>query len=234
MNNTPCRTPPTQRFSVELLGRTWQLERHGDLESLWEAMGQDEELAQGFADDERLPYWTELWPAAMVLGGWLDRQRGRIQGRPCLDLGCGLGLSALVGASLGAQVLAIDYEWPAVSFAICNARRNSDKLVAAPVFSQMDWRQPGLKPAAFACIWGADVMYERRFAAPVAALLEQALAPEGTAWFTDPGRTVFKAFLELMLENNWRCEAVLKEETPQVTAPGPPAGVTVWELTRAV
>jgi len=37
---------------------------------------------------------------------------------------------------------------------------------------------------------GADILYERRFFEPVAALLDHALAPEGVAWIADPERSV--------------------------------------------
>ena len=46
-------------IELSLCGRQWHLERAGDLESLWDAMDSDE-----FGEDERLPYWTELWPAS--------------------------------------------------------------------------------------------------------------------------------------------------------------------------
>lgn len=231
---TPSDTAamPRQRFSVELLDRTWKLERHGDLESLWEAMGQESETESAFAQDERLPYWTELWPSSVLLGRYLGQQRDRIAGSLCLDLGCGLGLSALAGACLGGRVVAVDYEWPAVSFARNNVCRNQGQLkgFVAPV--QMDWRAPALQPGVFPCIWGGDVMYERRFAQPLCDVLEQTLAPQGCAWIAEPGREIFSCFVALMRTRGWSCEPVLKEKTPQITAPGPPASVSVWELKR--
>ena len=61
------------QISVRAAGRLWRLERAADLEALWEAMTAD---ADDFAD-ERLPYWTELWPSSLVLGEWLYEQRQR-------------------------------------------------------------------------------------------------------------------------------------------------------------
>lgn len=226
-------TAPREAFSVELLGRTWNLERHGDLEALWEAMGRDQQALKRFEQDERLPYWTELWPSALLLGKWLELRKGELRHRACLDIGCGLGLSALAGAHLGARVLAIDYEWPAVSFATANARANVDKLQGPVLAAQMDWRQPAFAAGSFHRIWGADVMYERRFAEPLADALDYALAPGGLAWIAEPGRAVYDGFVALLQERGWRCEAVMEERTPPVTAPGPPARVTVWELARA-
>ena len=48
--------------------------RHG---SLWESMTE-------FTEDERLPYWTELWPSSLVLADWLYQRRESLRGQPCL------------------------------------------------------------------------------------------------------------------------------------------------------
>lgn len=232
MPDPDCHNLPRQTFSVQLLDRTWKMERHGDLESLWEAMDDDLQARRRFAEDERLPYWTELWPSSVLLGHWLGQNAQAIRGQWCLDLGCGLGLSALAGASVGGRVLAMDYEWPAVAFTRDNARRNSAHIRGSVTPLQMDWRSPALQTGVFACVWAADVMYERRFAEPLAGVLAHALAPDGKVWIAEPGRAVFEPFVRHMRKQGWRCEALLTEKTPQVTVAGPPASVTIWELTR--
>ena len=108
-------SPPDGFVETVVQGRTWRLSRPADLESLWDSLGQDQ-----FGDDERLPYWVELWPATLALCGWRARQE--LRGRRCLDLGCGLGLSALQASSLGAQVVGMDFERDALRFAARNAR----------------------------------------------------------------------------------------------------------------
>ncbi|MDO9081662.1 MAG: methyltransferase, partial [Humidesulfovibrio sp.] len=55
-------------LEAEVAGRVWRLSRPADLESLWAAMGEG-----GLDDDERLPYWVELWPAAVLLARWVAR-----------------------------------------------------------------------------------------------------------------------------------------------------------------
>lgn len=228
-----CVNGPRQRFSVELLGQTWVMERHGDLEALWEAMGQDQDLAgELFGQDERLPYWTELWPASVLLGKQLARKQGRIHGRTCLDMGCGLGFTALLGAHLGAGVLALDYEWPAVRFTAGNAALNRAKLSAWVRPVQMDWRRPAIREGAVDCIWGADVMYEKRFVAPVAAFLQHCLAPGGVVWITEPQRDTFTSFAVHMRTAGWRCDKLGEERLPHVTVQGPETGVNLWELAR--
>lgn len=106
-------------FRVRACGRSWELTRAADLEQLWHAMTDD---PRNF-EDERLPYWTELWPSSVALAEWLALRREEIAGRPCLDLGCGLGLTALAGQWLGARVTAVDYEEAALGFA--------DKMLAS-------------------------------------------------------------------------------------------------------
>ena len=77
-------------------------------------------LNQAFEEDDRIPYWTEIWPAGIALAEWLGEQRKKIENRVCLDLGCGLGFTALAGAWLGAKVLAMDYEYQALYHAALN------------------------------------------------------------------------------------------------------------------
>ena len=88
--DTPLSEGGWQPFlTVNACGRDWTLERAADMEALWEAMTE-------FTEDERLPYWTELWPSSLVLADWLYQRRESLRGQPCLDLGCGIGLTALV------------------------------------------------------------------------------------------------------------------------------------------
>jgi len=48
-----------------------------------------------FEQDERLPYWAELWPSAEALSRFLFRNPHLVAGRSVLELGCGLGLTSL-------------------------------------------------------------------------------------------------------------------------------------------
>src|SRR5262249_8523325 len=56
-----------------------------------------------FAEDERLPYWAELWPAAVAMVHYMTA-RLPLTGRRVLELGCARG-SVGIGARLrGARV----------------------------------------------------------------------------------------------------------------------------------
>lgn len=213
-----------QSIVVNLCGKEWTLFRPRDLESLWEAMSEDE-----FIEDERLPYWVELWPASLALAGYLNTMQDRIKDKVCLDLGCGLGLTALVGTWLGARVIAADYEPKAFPYAKRNALVNN---VPAPLWVVMDWRKPAVLPASFDFIWGGDIMYEKRFVEPVMTFLEYALKPDGTVWLAEPGRNVYDFFKARLFASGWTSHCVLKEAVESLHLQASQVHINLWKLTR--
>jgi predicted nicotinamide N-methyase len=180
-----------QRIPVRAGGLDVMVERSCDLETLWESMGQDE-----FGEDERVPYWAELWPAAVGLARWLADNPDEVRGRRVLEAGCGLGLSATVAALLSASVAAFDYEPEAAR----HARRNMEINGADAVALAMDWRAPAVAPGTFDLVLAADVLYEKRFVQPLAGLFAHALAPGGRVWMAEPDREVSQPAMYRFLE----------------------------------
>ncbi|MEF2230494.1 MAG: methyltransferase domain-containing protein [Pseudodesulfovibrio sp.] len=210
---------PGSRVVVEVAGRAWLLDRAADMEALWDAMdGAD------LDEDERLPYWAEVWPASVLLARHILRSADALRGRPCLDVGCGLGLTGMVAACAGAEVVAFDYEWPAVRFARHNATLNG---APQPLWLCMDWRQPALRQGAFEFIWGGDVLYEKRFFDPLIRLFRHALAPGGRIWIGEPVRTVSRPVWDLVRGQGFSAEKLTVEK---VALCGQDATVNLWEL----
>jgi len=221
----PKSSPVSAGFvEAEVLGRTWRLSRPADLESLWAAMGEGD-----LGSDERLPYWVELWPAAVLLARHVAGNSGALAGRVCLDAGCGLGLPALVAAAAGARVIAFDYEPEALVYARKNAALNLAPGTPPPLFTVMDWRAPAVAPGCADVILGADILYERRFFEPVAAFLDYALAPGGKVWIADPERTVSAGACERLAAKGWR---VATPQTARVAQSGQNMTVHLREITR--
>ncbi len=218
----------TPIIHVRVCGRDFELHRAADLEELWDAMTQQERVSS-FEDDERLPYWTELWPSSVALCGWLYEQRERIIGARCLDVGCGLGLTALVGQWLGGQVIAMDYEEDALHFAHKNALVND---IPQPLWTTMDWRRPALQQASIDFLWGGDIMYERGFVHPVLNFIDYALAKNGVAWIAEPNRSVYEFFRAEILRRNWIAKRVYEAPIEALYAQDVPVKVQVWELRR--
>lgn len=203
-------------------GREWRLAR-GDMERLWETMTDFD------GEDERLPYWAELWPSSLVLARFLRAEAACIAGRRCLDIGCGIGFTALVGQWLGAVVLGMDYEPAALSFARRNARLNQ---VPSPLWAVMDWRRPAIAPGSIDVAWGGDIMYERRFAEPLAYFLRHVLRPGGCAFVAEPTRTVYEAFFAAVNAQGLGMRCVHREEATALNAQERPVPVRVWQITR--
>ena len=180
--------------------------------------------------DEHIPYWTELWPSSIALCSWLSERRDEIAGRSCLDLGCGLGLTALAATSLGARVTAVDYEFDALHYARVNAAANG--ISPEPVWLAMDWRHPALREGSMERIWGGDIMYETRFVDPVLSLFSHCLAPGGKAWVAEPGREVYQAFLNGLASGGFAGKKVFRGRVDALYTQTVPVTVSVWEITR--
>lgn len=144
---------------------------------------------EAFEDDEFLPYWAELWPSALSLAEALGRRD--LHGARVAELGCGLGLPSVAAALGGARVLATDWSEDALAAARRNARLNGVYVETL----RCSWAEPGalLARAPFDLILASDVLYERRNAGPLLALLPR-LGRE--VLLADPGRPALPAFLE--------------------------------------
>ena len=138
---------------------------------------------EDFARDERLPYWAELWPSALILARHVGSLDGA--GRTLLELGCGVGLVAAAASRSGFAVTATDYYADALLFTRLNVTRNSGR---APTVMELDWRAIPPDLGRFDVIVASDVLYERRYPALIASVIARALAPGGMALIADPGR----------------------------------------------
>jgi predicted nicotinamide N-methyase len=140
---------------------------------------------EAFAQDEFLPYWAELWPAATALAEALPD----VAGLRVVELGCGLGVTSLVAAARGALVTATDWAVDAIDLLRQNASRNGLELRA----EVRDWRDNWNE--TFDLALAADVLYERRNVEPLAARL-RALAPVALVGLA--GRPYEQEFLRLV------------------------------------
>lgn len=178
---------PVSSSRVPLAGRTFELLAPAGSDDLVDSPA----VVERFADDEYLPYWSQLWPAGLLLADAIAAWG------PCgddpprvLELGCGLGLASLVLSHLGYRVVASDYDEDALAFVAENARRNR---VRAPETRYLDWREP-VAGLSFDRIVAADVLYETRNLRPVAEFLHDHLETGGFALIADPNRMTAEGF----------------------------------------
>jgi len=144
---------------------------------------------EAFERDERIPYWADVWESAIVLAEELSGMDGA--GRRLLELGCGLGLPAILAVRRGFLVTATDYEQPALEGLAYSARQNG---IDCPETRIVDWRNPPDDLGRYDLVVAADVLYERHHPAALATVLARSLAAEGEGLVADPCRQVAGAF----------------------------------------
>ncbi|MCB2191232.1 MAG: methyltransferase domain-containing protein [Deltaproteobacteria bacterium] len=156
----------------------------------------DERVNQGHYGLTELPYWTKLWPAAMVLAQFSLRL-GKGEGT-VLELGAGMGLPALVAAAAGRPAVITDLDPDALEFARAAAEKNG--LGDMVEISSLDWEAPDRELGVFNTILGAEVLYHPPVYPTLVELLARLLAPGGTAFLSHQERPFAIAFFDLAQE----------------------------------
>ncbi|HEX2373136.1 MAG TPA: methyltransferase domain-containing protein [Actinomycetota bacterium] len=188
--------------TVRLPGRAVRMLRPRDGDAIL-----DELLAEDDPDEDRLPFWAQLWPSGTTLAQAIASRP--LTGRRVLELGCGLGLVAVTAALAGATVLAVDRSPEAISFAAVNAARNGVTLqTAVAAFAEPERL---LREAPWDLVLAADVLYEQRNVPVLLWLLPRLVDPTGEVWLADPGRAMLARFLAGVDATGWRREQVASD-----------------------
>jgi predicted nicotinamide N-methyase len=162
-------------------------------------------VLQRFEQDEYMPYWAHVWPAACMLAEFILAEDPAPEGGRALEIGSGLGLVAIAAAKAGWQVTCSDYDADALDFAQHNAGRNGVTLAG---FEVLDWRRPILGQRRFDRLLAADVLYEVRNHSPIVELIAASLAPGGAAMICDPDRQVARGFVGLLADSGMTYERI--------------------------
>lgn len=177
-----------------------------------------------FANDERLPYWADIWPAAGVLA---NRIIAMSPGdRRLLELGCGAGLASVAAAMAGFDVTATDYYEDALRFTALNVLANTGALIQTQV---ADWRRFPHDLGRFDLVVASDVLYERPYAELIASVIDRTLTARGTALVTDPGRLAAPEFVEQCKERGMIAATVDRVAHQE---PGIRQTIDVYEIRR--
>ncbi len=196
-------TPPEAfgrrvRDEVTIAGRAFHFDRPAGLDHLFDHPA----VRSAYASDEYIPYWADLWPAAIMLGEvvaaepwdvWSTRSASGndtathgVSGALPLEaqeFGCGLGISGMVALSRGLHVTFSDVDEAAVQLAAANARLNGFRHFET---AAIDLRATPARQ--FPVLLAADVCYELRLTEAVVQFVTASLAPGGLALLTDTDR----------------------------------------------
>ncbi|GBD20704.1 hypothetical protein HRbin28_01149 [bacterium HR28] len=164
------------------------------------------ELAQD-DPEEQLPYWAELWPSGIALGDAILLNPDAVCGRFVVELGCGLGVTAVAALWAGAELLVTDYSPEALLLTHWNCLQNTGR---APATWRLNWRQPSpeflalVESTSLPLVLAADVLYEERDIVPLLALVERMITPGGSLWLAEPGRRTAAMFVERLRTMGWQ------------------------------
>ncbi|XP_019645726.1 PREDICTED: protein N-lysine methyltransferase METTL21A-like [Branchiostoma belcheri] len=102
-----------------------------------------------------------IWPAAIIMGRYLEANKDSVVDRNVIELGAGTGLTGIVASLLGAKVTLTDTKEALESTSI-NVGRNTKKVRHAPKVQQLRWGADlHMYPESdhYDYILGADIIY---------------------------------------------------------------------------
>ncbi len=182
-------------------GYTFRLERIKDCEPLLDNIDETE-----FDEDERIPYWAELWPSSIALADFVLEHRGVFLSKSVIEIGCGLGLTGMAAHVAGADVLFTDYDQYALEYTKNNFFRNFNQ----PAQVQMlDWRKQDID-RKFDILIAADVLYEKRWLQPVLDTIGACVKPDGWVYLAEPGRSIASEFFKMIDDSSWKYKKLEK------------------------
>lgn len=141
-------------------------------------------------DEDKVPCWAEIWPAARGISHWVWNNLS-FHGEDLLELGAGLGLPGIVCALKGAVVTFSDFNPSALELAIQNAEING--VHTANKFLG-DWRKFNLKQR-YKWILCSDVTYDPKLNIYILNIIQNNLSPGGNLLVAHPGRPATFEFL---------------------------------------
>jgi predicted nicotinamide N-methyase len=170
----------TRMLTVRLGGRNYRIRALSDLQQFADPTGQAQRAG---ISSSLWSLFGQVWPSGRVLAEAMSSFD--VQGKRILELGCGLGLSSLVLADRGANIVASDHHPLAEPFLAYNAGLND---LPAVTYRDLPWEVPDTTLGKFDLIIGSDILYERDHAAQIAAMMQRHAQPAAELLITDPGR----------------------------------------------
>lgn len=184
--------------------------RVGDLNVILDGMSERGSESPDLDGTQWQPYWAEVWSSSQAIISALCQRE--LAGRRVLDLGCGLGLTGAVVASLGAKVVLVDAAPPALLF----ARLNTWPWRTRVEIRRFDWNKDRLDGHRFDLIVGSDILYDREDWAALWKLWDRVLNLDGEVLLGEPGRSMGKEFLHGIDRQLWQVEVAPWSTTHRV------------------
>jgi predicted nicotinamide N-methyase len=186
--------------------------------------------------EENLPYFAQVWPSGIALADLLAEQPEFVAHRRTLEVGCGLGITAIAASRAGALLTIADYFPASLDLTAANLERSGAPAVKA---RQLNWRDQASVDALasdgpFQIVIAADVLYESRDIAPLRSFFDHVLAPSGTLILAEPGRPVAARFLNDAATKGWDVGEIARHNGPWPDAKDTAVSVRIHTLRRRI
>lgn len=149
------------------------------------------------------PYWSKLWPSAIAISNFINRNQELVLDKEVLELAAGLGLPSLVAARLASRVTCSDYLPEAVKVIQESIDHHSTGNMEA---SLLDWNDlpSSLQPDVLLL---SDINYEPEQFRQLLIVLKRFIEKGTIILLSTPQRLMAKPFIEQLMP--WCC---LQEE----------------------
>ncbi len=182
---------PLSHEVIRLSGHGFSMACIADVDALFDRL-LDKPDSHPDVTDERIPYWAEIWPAAIGLSEYLSLNPSLVMGKKVVEIGCGLGLPGLVAGRLGAEVLLTDYLNEPLELARYNWERNIQQPATV---RQLDWRQVEDLPESD-LVLASDIAYESRAFPFLRTLIGHYIDKGSVILISEPSRTFAAEFFK--------------------------------------
>lgn len=211
---------PVFQRKIDVAGNTYLIAALKDAADLLDLP----EFEERFIKQDIAPYGLELWPAAVMLSQHIASGDPG-DGRRALELGCGLGLVAVVATRCGWRVTTTDNDKDALDFARYTASIND---VSIEGYTVLDWNHPP-PTERFSRIFAADVLYQIVDHTPFLKCIDALLADDGRAMIADPNRSIVDQFPQLARDAGFIVEV---SSARAMLDDGPETKGRIFHLTR--
>lgn len=134
------------------------------------------------------PFWAFPWAGGVALARTILDEPVRVRGRLVLDLGCGGGVASFACASVGARVVANDFDpW---ALAVTRSAALRQQLRVETLLHDFARQPEGIE--AYDVVLCSELAYDKTEAPQQRAALERAARSGATVLLADSGRTYFE------------------------------------------
>jgi predicted nicotinamide N-methyase len=151
------------------------------------------------------PYWAKIWPAAIALSDYIEKNAEFFEGKKVVELGAGLGLPSLVAATYAASVLITDYIAEPLNYVLNTIKHHCYTNCSTSI---CNWNNITNLPAADILLL-SDINYKPENFTNVIGVIAYYLEKGTTIFLATPQRIVGRDFINAIQKYVQQNETVL-------------------------